>query len=57
MNSLVLVCSAWLLVMVFALAGFSKLSDAAATAQSLKDFGVRETLARQGAPLLPWLCE
>lgn len=55
MNPLLLVLCAWLLVLVFALAGFSKLQDASATAQSLKDFGVPEAVARQAAQLLPWL--
>lgn len=55
MNPLLLMLSAWLLVLVFALAGFSKLQDASATAQSLKDFGVPEAAARQAAQLLPWL--
>lgn len=55
MNPLILVLSAWLLVMVFALAGFSKLKDASATAQSLKDFGLPDAAARQLAQWLPWL--
>ena len=49
-----LILSGWLVAGVLTLAGFSKLQDAASTAQSLKEFGVPEALARQGARLLPW---
>lgn len=50
-----LIVGGWLLVGVLVLAGLSKLRNASATAQTLVDFGVPQPVARQAAPLLPWL--
>ena len=52
---LILIVCGWLVFGVFALAGFSKLQDASAVAQSLVDFGVPQAASRQVARWLPWL--